>query len=524
MMVKWSCASVLCFNNYASKDSSGQLLKFYRLPRLESVQKIYMKLFMTSGMNWENGHICGDHWSKERENSNVLPDIIIPENQYEKICEKHTLAKKTFDSYKNPNEKLKLRYKTAKRKFEVATQIKNSTPQKLRNVPLRDGSTPVVYKKKELSKKQSKKKLNFNSIEINRLKTDLEEANEKIKVLQNEICIKNIEVAKSKSKYVTSQKYIAHLKSEEEKSSKKDFNYKNLIERPKLFHYLCGLSVEQFQIILDCVSPYTHLIPYPDCDISMPARRSIDVETELLSVLTLCRHGLHQGVMAFIIQKSKSTMQRIFIGWVIFLSTFLNEIDLKPASGFLLKKMPESFIKTGHGLTDIVIDATEFKFQSASNYELNSLMFSNYKNTQTGKALIGISPHGGGILFSDIYPGSISDSEITEKSNTLLFVEKDHEIMSDRGFSIQDFCAAKGVSLNRPKFKDSDQFTQGDVAKNFDIAATRIHVERFIGRIRDWGIMNTVWPINQIDILSSTWQMLGHIVNLTMLPIGPKEQ
>ena len=95
--------------------------------------------------------------------------------------------------------------------------------------------------------------------------------------------------------------------------------------------------------------------------------------------------------------------------------------------------------------------------------------------------------------------------------------------MSDRGFSIQDFCAIKGVSLNRPKQKECVQFAQVDVANHFDVAATRIHVERFIGRIRDWGIMNSVWPINQIDILSSTWQMLGYIVDLTMLPIGPKE-
>ena len=95
--------------------------------------------------------------------------------------------------------------------------------------------------------------------------------------------------------------------------------------------------------------------------------------------------------------------------------------------------------------------------------------------------------------------------------------------MSLHGFSIQDFCAIKGVSLNRPKQKECDQFAQIDVAKNFDIPATRIHVERFIGRMRDWGVMNTVRPINQIDILSSTWQMLGHIVNLTVLPIGPKE-
>ena len=46
--------------------------------------------------------------------------------------------------------------------------------------------------------------------------------------------------------------------------------------------------------------------------------------------------------------------------------------------------------------------------------------------------------------------------------------------MSDRGFSIQDFCAKKGILLNRPKQKDSSQFSEQD------IAATRIHVECFI--------------------------------------------
>ena len=121
--------------------------------------------------------------------------------------------------------------------------------------------------------------------------------------------------------------------------------------------------------------------------------------------------------------------------------------------------MQKGFIEKGHGLTDIVIDATELKFQSASNFELNSFMFSNYKNTQTGKVLIGISPHGSGILFSDIYSGSISDS------GTILFVEKEHKIMSDHGFLIQDYCAIKGVSLNRPKQKECDQFAQVDVGK-----------------------------------------------------------
>ena len=92
--------------------------------------------------------------------------------------------------------------------------------------------------------------------------------------------------------------------------------------------------------------------------------------------------------------------------------------------------------------------------------------------------------------------------------------------MTDRGFAIQDLCALKGIYLNHPAQKLSDQFTQAEVASNFDIASTRIHVEQFIGRVRDWSILNAVWPVlrNGLTILH-----LAGIVNLTMPPIGPKE-
>ena len=126
-------------------------------------------------------------------------------------------------------------------------------------------------------------------------------------------------------------------------------------------------------------------------------------------------------------------------------------------------------------------------------------------------------------FFSDIYPGSISDNCITENSGVVQWIQPEHELMAERGFAIQDLCALKGIYLNRPAQKLSDQFTQAEVASNFDIASTRIHVERFIGRVREWSILNAVWPVQRMDLLSSTWQALCHIVNLTMPPIGPRE-
>ena len=90
---------------------------------------------------------------------------------------------------------------------------------------------------------------------------------------------------------------------------------------------------------------------------------------------------------------------------------FFNEIDLKPGNGFLFREMSSVFVDTVHGMRDIILDATEFKFQTASNYELNSLMFSNYKDTTTGKSLIGIATMGW-VFFLAIYVG---DQFLTQK-------------------------------------------------------------------------------------------------------------
>ena len=50
-----------------------------------------------------------------------------------------------------------------------------------------------------------------------------------------------------------------------------------------MFQYLCGLTLEQFNIILKCALPYVHLIPYPNCAGNINLRQT-DSATELLCV------------------------------------------------------------------------------------------------------------------------------------------------------------------------------------------------------------------------------------------------
>ena len=61
--------------------------------------------------------------------------------------------------------------------------------------------------------------------------------------------------------------------------------------------------------------------------------------------------------------------------------------------------------------TRVIIDANEIL--------LNNLLFqsyiSSYKNHNTYKGLIGISPSEAVVFVSDLYPGSISDKQLTRR-------------------------------------------------------------------------------------------------------------
>ena len=81
--------------------------------------------------------------------------------------------------------------------------------------------------------------------------------------------------------------------------NKRDFTLSSLVHQQSLFQSLCGLTTDQFDIILQCSLPYTHLIPYPDC-VGGVSHRKLNSATELMAVLNACRHGLHRGVMGFV--------------------------------------------------------------------------------------------------------------------------------------------------------------------------------------------------------------------------------
>ena len=64
--------------------------------------------------------------------------------------------------------------------------------------------------------------------------------------------------------------------------------------------------------------------------------------------------------------------------------------------------------------------------------------------------------------------------------------------MADRGFEIQDLLADRKATLNIPPFRSagSTQLTAKEVEETQRIAKLRIHVERCIGRAKNYKILN----------------------------------
>lgn len=217
-------------------------------------------------------------------------------------------------------------------------------------------------------------------------------------------------------------------------------------------------------------------------------------------------------------------MSRVFSAWAVFLATLLESLDLSPLPGFVDSLLPTVFQHSaGFAETEVLGDATETWIGQSENFEVNNITFSNYKNHTTGKTSVWIYPHGGLMCCSDTYPGSISDKDLTEQSGVLTKINPGKIVLTDKGFDIADLCLQKGVLHNRPPMKLDTQYEQSEISENFDVATLRIYNENFIGRMRDWTILNSCWPMTRIDILGYCFKIFAHIVNMLKTPVGPKE-
>ena len=202
---------------------------------------------------------------------------------------------------------------------------------------------------------------------------------------------------------------------------------------------------------------------------------------------------------------SQASVSRITNTWINFMYRSFKSIETFPPWHIVKKYMPESF-KKDYPNTRIIIDATEFPIERPSSLLTQACTFSPYKNTNTIKVLIGVTPSGAISFVSEAYEGSISDRKLVEVSGLLEKLEPGDEIMADKGFTIQDLLIPYGVRLNMPPFLSANsQMAASDVFLTKKIARLRVHVETAIGRVKEFRILRD-------EIPTSAWDCANHLI------------
>ncbi len=174
--------------------------------------------------------------------------------------------------------------------------------------------------------------------------------------------------------------------------------------------------------------------------------------------------------------------------------------------------MPSCF-KEHYPNTRVIFYCTEVFIEMPSSFRAQSQTYSTYKSHNTAKGLIGITPNGLVSFVSDLYGGHISDKKITELCGIISLLEPGDMVMADRGFDIQDILAQKKITLNIPPFMRGK--TQLSLEEEFEtrIASVRIHVERAIGRIKNYCILIGVIPNSLHCHLDQIWFVCSILTN-----------
>ena len=221
---------------------------------------------------------------------------------------------------------------------------------------------------------------------------------------------------------------------------------------------------------------------------------------ELLLTLMRLRLGLLNEDLADRFGVSTSICSNTFATYVrLIAEVFGHALVVWLPRESIRDNLPKTFIKSGHSKCRVILDCTEIFIERSKSLHSQAVTWSDYKHHNTVKALIGISPSGYITFISSAYGGRASDKFITNDSGFYDLLERDDEVMADRGFQIKEDLLLRFCSLCVPPgARVKSQMTANECKKTKHVANLRIHVERAINRIKTFRILKNTLPITML--------------------------
>ena len=316
---------------------------------------------------------------------------------------------------------------------------------------------------------------------------------------------------------------LAQLPLEEISSAQQpsggNFCFENCCKRNAEFKFYTGLTVAQFtHLFASLGAAVNNLVYYRSKRTRQNAKKRINVNMKLSPInqlfLTLVRLrvGLLHEDLGYRFNLSTSTVSSIVVTWIQLLYQRFKTLDMFPERCILRKFRPASFSKYPN--CRVIIDGFEIFTQSPRHFEEQGNVYSAYKHHATFKFLLGIAYNGAITYVSEGFEGSVSDKELVKQCGILNLLQEGDLVMADRGFTIKDLLDPLGVTLKIPPFLNGrDKLTPQEEVETKRIARLRIHVERAIGRVKKFRLLEHVIPLNMRPIVTQMVFVAACLVN-----------
>ena len=218
---------------------------------------------------------------------------------------------------------------------------------------------------------------------------------------------------------------------------------------------------------------------------------SISFEDQILITLMKVRQNYTNLHLAQLFSCSTSTISNIVTTFVHVLHSILFKDIMATIPSRDKNKISAPSSISNFTTCRIVIDCTDIEVAAPGLMSQQKAVYSSYRGMHSFKVIVGVAPNAVITYVSKLYPGSISDKCIVQKSGLLNHFVPGDLILADKGFLIQDIVPSD-VAVNIPPFLNQGKFTESEAKETKTIAKCRIHVERANARLKDFKILTFI--------------------------------
>lgn len=280
-------------------------------------------------------------------------------------------------------------------------------------------------------------------------------------------------------------------------TTKVDFVMRDILRKPK---YYLGIPKCEMHII-DLIESETKI-----------SQRNIFI------VLRKIRRNEELETLGDLFDMTKQNISLIFSTNVVNIAECLKDLIYWPDKLIISTNLPLAF-KNRFKYVQSTIDCFELKIEKPSDPILQATSWSSYKQSNTFKYLISCTPDCLINFVSIGYGGRIADHKILKPSGYVQKLPRNCTVLADRGFKYakEMLKVEKNCTLTRPpSVRANERSSKQDVQESKQISCVRIHIERAIGRVREFKILSPGYILdrNYFYAIDSIVQIACALANL----------